>query len=397
MTKNYIFFDDASWLHLLPLTFTRPVSEIRIGILTLREKWERRLKVSFSNLTQPYLSEKYPLHKGNWNILISSAVSPSDSLVEEIDQLKPGEYLADGDNTIALFSELSHLDEVIAAGFKTSIRKQVQSAFFRLRSPWEIYQHNGTELTADFRLITAGRKSCSISKTNNLLNPDNIFAEEGARLEFVTLNAATGPVYLGKDTEIMEGSVIRGPFALCDHSQVKMGAKIYGPTTIGPYSKAGGEINNSVFIGFSNKAHDGFLGNSVIGEWCNIGADTNSSNLKNNYLPVRQWSYVTEKFEDTGMQFCGLTLGDHSKCGINTMFNTGTVVGVSANIFGPGYPRNFIPSFSWGGPAGYAVYPLPKALDTAERVMDRRGLPLNASDKKIFGHIFEITKKFRNF
>ena len=229
----------------------------------------------------------------------------------------------------------------------------------------------------------------------NLIAQENIFAEEGFKGEFATINASTGPVYLGKDSEIMEGSIVRGPFALCDHSTLKMGAKIYGPTTIGPNSKAGGEINNSVIFGNSNKGHDGFLGNSVLGEWCNIGADSNNSNLKNNYAIVKLWSYKEEKFIDTALQFCGLIMGDHSKCGINTMFNTGTVVGVSANIFGTGFPRNFIPSFSWGGAHGLSTFTLPKALDVAEKVMSRRNLPLDDKDKSILMAIFEKTDKYR--
>jgi UDP-N-acetylglucosamine diphosphorylase/glucosamine-1-phosphate N-acetyltransferase len=397
MTKNYILFDDNRWYNLLPFTFTRPVSEIRIGILTIHEKWEYRLNASCSYLTQGYLTEKYPMKTGELNIFINSSVCPNSSLVEEINQLKAGEQLVDNEFSIALCLEKSAFNKIIDSKLEASSKKQVKSKYFALKSVWEIFQHNGAELNSDFQLLTAGKKSFEISKTNNIINAGGVFAEPGAKLEFVTLNATNGPIYLGKETEIMEGTVIRGPFALCEHSQVKMSAKIYGPTTIGPYSKVGGEINNSVFFGFSNKAHDGFLGNSVIGEWCNIGAGTEASNLKNNYAPVKLWNYPLEKFENTGLQFCGLMMADHSKCGINTMFNTGTVVGVSANIFGAGYPRNFIPSFSWGGAAGYSEFSLSKAYETAERVMERRNLKLSDADKKILAHVFEITRKYRNF
>ena len=254
---------------------------------------------------------------------------------------------------------------------------------------------NGEAIKQDFELITKGRDSQIISESINIINPDQVFIEEGAKLEFVTLNASSGPIYIGKDTEIMEGSNIRGPFALCEYATVKLGAKIYGPTTIGPHCKVGGEVNNSVLFGYSNKGHDGFLGNSVLGEWCNLGADTNNSNLKNNYAEVRLWDYNTEGFAKTGLQFCGLMMGDHSKCGINTMFNTGTVVGVSANIFGSGFPRNFIPSFSWGGNGGFTTYLTKKAFEVANIVMARRDIEFTEQDAAILEHVFEEAKKYR--
>jgi len=224
---------------------------------------------------------------------------------------------------------------------------------------------------------------------------EHIFVEEGAKVECAILNASTGPIYIGKDAEIMEGAIVRGPLALCEHAALKMGAKIYGPTTIGPHSKVGGEVNNSVIIGYSNKGHDGFLGNSVLGEWCNIGADSNNSNLKNNYAEVKLWNYPQERFVNTGLTFCGLIMGDHSKCGINTMFNTGTVVGVNANIFGSGFPRNFVASFSWGGAAGFTTYKTADAFEVAARVFDRRGMVFNETEQEILQHVFEITAKYR--
>nr|MDQ3072743.1 glucose-1-phosphate thymidylyltransferase [Bacteroidota bacterium] len=261
---------------------------------------------------------------------------------------------------------------------------------------WQIFSWNDAELRSDFDLLTSGRKSASISGSNHIINKENIFLEEGAVVEGASLNASTGPIYIGKHAEIMEGCLVRGPFSLGEHSQLKLGAKIYGATTIGPHCKVGGEVNNSVFQAYSSKAHDGFIGNAVIGEWCNIGADSNNSNLKNNYDEVKVWDFGKNIFVNTGLQFCGLFLGDHSKCGINTMFNTGTVVGVSSNIFGSGFPRTIIPSFSWGGAAGFTTYKIDKALETAELVFQRRKLSLVQIDKDIFAHVFNLTSPQRN-
>src|SRR5690606_7840722 len=253
----------------------------------------------------------------------------------------------------------------------------------------DIFSKNTLAIQADFDLLTKGRQSAAIPDSVFCINRKNIFVEEGARLNFASLNASDGPIYIGKNAEIMEGCTIRGPFALCDSSTLKMQTKIYGGTSIGPHSKVGGEVNNSVIFGYSNKAHDGFLGNSVIGEWCNLGADTNNSNLKNNYAEVKLWDYEKEGFANTGLQFCGLMMGDHSKCGINTMFNTGTVVGVSANIFGSGFPRNFIPSFSWGGSGGFTTYNTEKAFEVAKVVMSRRNIEFSDLDAKILVHVVE--------
>ena len=261
---------------------------------------------------------------------------------------------------------------------------------------WDIFAKNDAAIREDFALVTEDRISQRISKTVNVISPENIFVEEGVKMEFVTLNASTGPIYIGKNAEIMEGSVIRGPFALCEEAQVKLASKVYGATTVGPHCRIGGEINNSVLFGYSNKGHDGFLGNSVLGEWCNIGADSNNSNLKNNYEEVKLWDYNTGRFAKTGLQFCGLMMGDHSKCGINTMFNTGTVIGVSVNIFGSGFPRNFVPSFSWGGASGFTEYKTNKVFEVAEVVMQRRGIIFDVKEQAILEHVFEVSKKWRN-
>lgn len=384
---NYILFDDSRD-NLLPLTFTRPVCEIRIGILTIREKWEKYLKEKTSALTEEYLSKKFPLITKGQNILINGSVCPNAKLVKDIFALKPGEALFSDDTLVALNSSTADI-----SNYKS--RKETKAFSLYIKNLWDIFQKNGKAIEDDFELLTKGKKSQKISNTNQVINGKNVFLEKGAKVECSVLNASTGPIYIGKDAEVMEGSMVRGPFSLGDHSQLKLGTKIYGPTTVGPKSKAGGEVNNSVIFGYSNKAHDGFLGNSVIGEWCNIGADSNNSNLKNNYAPVRLWNYHQEKFETTGLTFCGLIMADHSKCGINTMFNTGTVVGVSANIFGAGFPRNFIADFSWGGSGGLTTY-LPKdAFATAQRVYERRNKAFNEVEKDILSKVFEMTEKHR--
>lgn len=383
---NYILFDDQSWSNLLPLTFTRPVGEIRVGALTMKEKWEYFLCASTSYLTQAYLQDKFPLNKTSDNILINASIIPTKELVSEIVRLQIGQMLVSEKNIIACKSEKAFFPEAIINPVES------KEKITKINFPWDIFTLNGKAIVDDFAILTKNKKTQEISSTNSCLAKENIFAEEGSKLEFVTLNASGGPIYIGKNAEIMENSVIRGPFVLGEGAVIKMGAKIYGPTTIGPYSKVGGECNNVVIFSNSNKAHDGFLGNAVLGEWCNLGADTNNSNLKNNYAEVKVWNYPAHKFIPTGLQFCGLIMGDHSKCGINTMFNTGTVVGVCANIFGAGFPRNYIPSFSWGGPLGMTEYKLDTAFEVAERVFQRRGKEFTETDKKIFQYIFDETR-----
>lgn len=388
---NFILFDGNVRTQLLPFTFTRPVADIRIGILTIREKWEHLLGFTATTITEDYLSEKYPFVELESNILINASFLPTQNLVNNVKGLQENQALFYEDEPIAFFtSEGQDVD------FDTfDVIQYNYHDILRIENTWDIFSKNGEAIKRDFEMLTRGRKSQPIPDGIWAKNPENIFIEEGAKVEFCTLNASDGPIYIGKDAEIMEGALVRGPFALCEHAALKMGAKVYGATTIGPHSKVGGEVNNSVIFGYSNKGHDGFLGNSVLGEWCNLGADTNNSNLKNNYAEVRLWSYETESFAKTGLQFCGLMMGDHSKCGINTMFNTGTVVGVSANIFGSGFPRNFVPSFSWGGSAGFTTYKTDKAFEVAEIVMKRRGVEFSETDSKIMEHIFEETSKWR--
>lgn len=388
---NYILFDGTVRNALLPFTFTRPVADIRIGILTIREKWEQYLGSTTTTLTEEYLMEKYPMVEMEQNIMINASFLPNPILVEMIQNLEINQAVVFGEEIVAFYTNDTQ-DEV---DFDEYDLIEYEGDILRIENTWDIFSKNDAALREDFDLLTEDRISQSIPKSVNVIAPEYIFIEEGAKLEFVTLNASTGPIYIGKNAEIMEGSVIRGPFALCESGRVKLATKVYGATTVGPHSVIGGEVNNSVLFGYSNKGHDGFLGNSVLGEWCNIGADSNNSNLKNNYEEVRLWSYETEGFAKTGLQFCGLIMGDHSKCGINTMFNTGTVVGVSANIFGAGFPRNFVPSFSWGGASGFTTYLTNKAFQTAKIVMSRRNVEFSEQDANILEHVFEETKKYR--
>ncbi len=392
---NYILFDDHSRNDLLPLTYMRPVADIRIGILTIREKWEKLLNVKTSSLTEDYLCEKFPTVRGENNILLNGSVCPNTEIIDDIKKLKQNQALVKDDVIIALNMKDEDLDDAGEMEIEDIEDVLTEADVVKINHPWDIFRLNGQEIKKDFDLLTKGRKSLKLSDTNRILGEENIFIEKGATVEMANLNATTGPIYIGKDALIMENSTIRGPFAICEGSTVKMGAKIYGPTTLGPFSKLGGEVNNSVIFGYSNKAHDGFLGNSVIAEWCNIGADTNNSNLKNSYDNVKLWSYTQETFIDTGLQFCGLIMGDHSKTGINTMFNTGTVVGVNCNIFGSGFQRNFIPSFSWGGTKGFKPYNIKKAVEVAKSVFARRNIEFNDIEKNILTNVFEITVRNR--
>ncbi|MCF1191953.1 GlmU family protein [Mangrovimonas sp. AS39] len=388
---NYILFDGPSRNKLLPFTYTRPVADIRVGIMTIREKWESYLECTTTTVTEDYLSEKFPMVEMENNVMINASFLPTQELVEMIKNLEENQAIFNDEDVIAFFAKESQ-EEI---DFDTYEAFEYQENVVKIENTWDIFSKNGLAIVNDFEILTKNRRSQPIPSTVNTIAAENIFIEEGAKLEFVTLNASSGPIYIGRDSEIMEGSIIRGPFALCTGSTVKLGAKIYGPTTVGPFSKVGGEVNNSVLFGYSNKGHDGFLGNSVLGEWCNLGADTNNSNLKNNYAEVRLWDYETERFAKTGLQFCGLMMGDHSKCGINTMFNTGTVVGVSSNIFGSGFPRNFVPSFSWGGSNGFTSYMTSKAFEVAKVVMARRDVEFTDQDADILTHVFEESKKYR--
>tara|TARA_R110001583_G_scaffold19334_5_gene75710 strand:+ start:4869 stop:6059 length:1191 start_codon:yes stop_codon:yes gene_type:complete len=392
---NYILFDNESWQNFLPLTFTRPISDIRLGILKISEKWNKYLNQEVSYMTQDYLSKKYSMNVASENTLINACVLPNKALVEAIGSLSVGQILVQDGILIAAVVSEDKLGSFDASLPDYSEKIVFDGDLLRIEKSYDIFQLNDKALRDDFELLTAGRKSQPLSKTVNALGAENIFLEEGAKVEFATLNANEGPIYIGKDAEIMEGSLVRGPLAMCEHSALKMGAKVYGATTLGPYCKSGGELSNVVFLGYANKAHDGFLGNAVIGEWCNIGADTNNSNLKNNYSEVKLWNYKSNRFDKTGLQFCGTIMGDHSKCGINTMLNTGTVIGVGANVYGAGFPRNFIPSFSMGGKDGFQEYRLKAAHEVAQLVMQRRGIEFDEVEQGIMDHVFDVTAKYR--
>ncbi len=387
---NFILFEDDSRISLRPLTFFRPVSAIRIGILTIREKWEKYLNHTVSFLTESYLEEKFPLVVGNDNMLINGSIIPNRALMAEILLLPADTSLNQADTIIAIHltaENLKHFRDGIAPVMKTI---ETKTPFVKINNTWDIFGYNKKEIADDFSLITRNRISAEISSTNTILG-SNLFVEDGAIIECSTINTLKGPVYIGKQAEVMQGCHIEGPATLGDHSVLKMGSLVYKGTTIGPWCKVGGEINNSILFGYSSKAHDGFLGDSVIAEWCNLGAGSTTSNLKNNYETVKQWSYSKSRFVNTGLQFCGLVMGDHCKTGISSMFNSGTTTGVCSNIFGIGYHRNFIPSFVWGGTTGFRKHKLEEAMETAKAVYARRELPFGTIEESIFKTVFELT------
>jgi len=392
---NVVFFEENR-AAFLPLVYTKPIVKLRVGILTIEEKWKKLLGTDeesshFSYSTEEYLSEKFPLETQEENLFINSSFCPNEKTIELL-----------GNNLVRNEAVVYENTVVIAKCSKEEFEnklyttKKIEASFFgiKLETSTDLFTKNGDAIELDYQLLTAGRVSQKISSTNTIMG-NQIFLEKGAKVEAAILNSNEGPIYIGRDAEIMEGSIVRGALALCEGAVLKLGTKVYGPTTVGRFSKVGGEVNNVVIQDYSNKGHDGFLGNSVLGEWCNLGADTNTSNLKNNYSEVRSWSYAQDDYLGTGLNFCGLIMGDHSKCGINTMFNTGTVVGVNANVFGGDFPSKFIPSYSWGDAKGFTTYDLTKSFDVAEKVMERRGVELSTQDKAILTAIYEITVKYR--
>lgn len=395
--QNFVLFDGEERASLLPFTYTRAIADIRLGILTIKEKWQLALDSTCDIWSHAHLTPKYPFTpKGN-STFINAAILPTPDLAEAVASLPEGHSLLSASGKVIAIkpdkavSTLNHLYMLSKTLAKTTWAPSINA----LQHPWNIFSYNGEEIKKDISALRLEANGEILAGDNKIKNPENIYVAEGAKATWAMLNASEGPIYLGADSEVMEGSIIKGSFALCEHSSIKMGAKIYGDTTVGPYSKVGGEVGNSVIMGYSNKGHDGYLGNSVLGEWCNLGADTNNSNLKNNYSTVKAWSYPHAAEISTGLQFCGLLMGDHSKCGINTMFNTGTVVGVSANIFGGGFPPKFIPSFSWGGADGFEVYAFEKAVETTKRVMERRKIAFTDVDQQILWQVFEDSNSFR--
>jgi len=395
--RNIILFDDESRERMLPLSYTRPVGELRTGIFTIRERWEKLLKGKASYITSDYLTDKFPMILEDDNIVINGAVLPNDRLLRLIEQLEPNEALMEGGDLLAARldrSQFEHLFENESIDEISGI-DLLETPFIHLSYPWDLFLTLRATIEYDFELVTKGRTSQPIPHHNQVIAADNIFLEEGAQVTGAILNGQPGPIYIGKDAQVMEGAIIRGPVTIGNKSVVKMGAKIYGPTAIGPDCKIGGEVKEAVILGHSNKAHDGFLGNSIIGEWCNLGAGTSVSNLKNNYSHVKMWDYNTQSMRDSGLQYLGLVMGDHSKAGINSMFNTGTIVGVASNIFGAGYPPKFVPSFSWGGASGFEVHRFEDAIQTAKRVVARRNTSLSKEDEAILRHVFELSEMSR--
>lgn len=380
-----VFSDAQYWEDFLPLTFTRPIAEMRCGILTFSERWQKILATTeVSWFTEMYLQQKFREPEKKESLFLVPNFLPTETVIQQIKELKQGEALVYEDELVAA--------KINMEGFSLhQIEKMtdIKEELIFYKKTTDLFTYNKEAIDFDFELLTKGKISQELSSTNGFLgNKEDLFIEEGAEIEFSTINTKTGKIYIGKNAEVMEGCNLRGPIALCEDSKFNLGAKIYGATTIGPHSKVGGEVSNIIIFGYSNKGHDGFVGNSVIGEWCNLGADTNSSNLKNNYGNVKIWNYRTKDFQDTGLQFAGLIMGDHSKTAINTQLNTGTVIGVASNIFKEGFPPNLIENFSWGGFKDDERFKLDKAYEVAEKVMARRKLPLTDGDKAILKHIF---------
>lgn len=381
-----VFSDAQYWEDFLPLSFTRPIAEMRVGILTFTERWQKLLDIQkTSYITEDFLQEKFKKPEDEQSLFLVPNFLPNDEVLTQIKNLKLGEALVYNNELLAANINMDNfsLNQIEKM---TDITEEL--LFFK--KPTDLFSFNDKAIDFDFDLLTKGRTSQPLSSTCGFLgDTKDLFIEEGASVELATINCKTGKIYIGKDAEVMEGCNLRGPIALCEGSKFNLGAKIYGATTVGPHSKVGGEVNNIVIFGFTNKGHDGFVGNSVIGEWCNLGADTNSSNLKNNYASVKLWSYKSKRFEDTGLQFCGLIMGDHAKTAINTQLNTGTTVGVAANIFKPNFPPNLVENFSWGGMKCDEKFKLEKAYEVSAKVMERRKVTLTQDDKNILRYIFE--------
>lgn len=395
----YLFDSQKSHENLLPLSFTRPVADFRIGITTIKEKWEALFPARYSYYPVEYLRGKYGSGPGTGQqaLFINGSAIPTNGLTEAAASLLPGEAIVDDNDVIAFRGTTEDLEN----GIYTI--KECKAEIRRIKYVFDIFLLNAIQINDDFFRITSHKDSMPADSTNTIIGPltdpegrQMLFVEEGANVCGATLNLKNGPIYIGKNAEVMEGACLRGPLALCEKAKVRMGAKIYGGSTFGPYCKVGGEIDNSVMFGYSNKAHDGYLGNAVVGEWCNIGAGVNASNLKNDYTKIRVWNYHSHTFMRTDLQFCGLIMGDHSKIGVNCMLNTATVLGVGVNLHGAGFPRVFVPSFSEGSPTtGFTNVPMKKFHDIAERVMSRRGLCLNDDDRRIYEKVYEVASGFK--
>lgn len=399
---NFILFDNQYKVAMQPLTFTRPQAALRCGILTIKEKWEYHLKLDAGYMTSPEMTVKFSCKLADDNLFISSSLLPSAELIEAVRQLQCDEALMHDNRMLAVRTGAENVSKVADEDESGFVKKVFDGDINYIEKIFQLLPLNKNEIINDFELITRGRKSQPLSETVSVVGarqkPDlinQIFIEEGAVVECAYLNPQDGPIYIGKNVTVMEGAMLRGPVALCESAQVSMGAKIHGGVTIGPWSKVGGEVSNSIITGYSNKVHDGYLGDSILGEWCNLGADTNTSNLKNDYAEVKLWDYQTERFKKTGLQFCGLVMGDYSRCAINTAFNSGTVVGVGSNLFGSGFPRNFVPSFVIGGPQGYKVNGLKAVEKVVVIAMGRRSVSFGEADRVLLEQVFNDTMKFR--
>lgn len=384
MKIERLLFEDKNIIKdFFPLTFTRPSAELRTGILTFSERWQRLLGITqVSYLTADYLQGKYPYTGVSEEVTLSIYANflPTPRLLEQLHSLEVGESITYQGRMLAFVGKSITLSSIPPIEWEEPL--------VLFEKPTDLFTYNDKAIDFDFKLLTQGRTSAPLSPTNGFLGDKaDLFIEEGAKVEFATLNCQKGKIYIGKDAEVMEGSHLRGPIALCEHATVNMGAKLYGATTIGPYSKVGGEISNSVIWGYSNKGHDGFLGNSVLGQWCNLGADTNVSNLKNTYNTIQLWDYQKGDYTSSGLQFCGVLMGDHSKTAINTQINSGTTIGVFANLFSAGFPSKYIPNFAWGTSAD--KYRLNEAFAVAERVMARRGIAFDQKEQDILQWLFD--------
>ncbi len=397
---NLILYDDPLFCKTLyPLTFTRPLGCLRLGILILAEKWERILGNKPSYLSLPYLSGLYPLNADSDNLVINSSVLPDDQFVNSLRKLQPGSVLENERMFLAARTDKEHLP---ACG-NSFDRAGLKSVFYRqpvrlVSRPWDLFLENKNELLRDYMLVTSGRETKKMPDPyTRSYHERNIFIEEGVTIKAAIINAENGPVYIGKNVSIMEGSAICGPAAILKGSVISMGTKIRANTTIGPHCIVGGEVKNSIIYGYSNKAHEGYLGNSIVGEWCNLGANTNCSNLKNNFSNVKVWDHAKDAYLDSGQQFCGVFIGDHSTTSIGTMINTGTMIGVSANIFGSGLTPKFIPSFSWGGYPENQTYEIEKAIESAGKMMALKKKNISQEEAGVLRAIFDLTGKYRHW
>lgn len=381
--KVVVFDDKEIWENLNPITLTRPSGAVRVGVDTIAQKWQAFIPGDYAwGVAESYLEERFPGHDtvDNNTLYVAGHVLPTPELVAEVQALGARRGITDSEGRL-----------VARRGPVAERSVPAKSEVRTVEQLYDIFGKNGEQLCLDIERLTAGRASQPLSQTNTVIgDPSRVFLEEGAVVEGAFINTLKGPVYVGRDAEVMEGSMLRGPIALCEHAVVNMGTKIYPDTTIGPFCKVGGEINNVVFMAYSNKAHDGFLGNAVIGQWCNIGAGAVASNLKNDYTPIRLWNYPTHRFLRTSLQFCGLIMGDHSKAGINTMFNTATVLGVGVNVHGSGFPRNFVESFNEGSVAGFSPVSLDKFFDIARRMMARRGRELTPAEERMYTYLYSL-------